>query len=900
MPTANVRASIYAVIGFTLLMINAFVISPAATGAVHDALDEALVIDDEDWTGDDWLNATAQRSYYAYDLTNVEAILNGSTTEMEWELTGPVIYNVTTHREVLMHDEANHLLTYAEETSFEWAGGIDPSTNVSNINILWDGQRIGATGIAMGAVVSFAQAAFTAGWLEHQMTDLYASSVTADGYETIFADLMENGGATSLDVAAMAHTAASYHAWNSSSEAQEAYNNSFIQGNPTAVTWSIPDFLAFAPSAYNTAQYGGTCVALRCDAGPLVAVSQGAPVQFATEVVEGSSTLNRATMLGYVALDENGTVDQAQTWARDMTIWYALAPMWANSGHEVDIRDTTDADLRDRFLYASGIDIDEPEVLDFLLFGWDNNTPKGLLESTSNGLGWGMANLLSAASDNPFEVILEYDLSLSEMEDLGAYAGDIFLGLVGVPTISLGVPGVMKSDEYAYACFGGIDPLSGAYPALGLNVAGLWPMATGHEVALNHSTVTRILEGPHGLLDNSVNFLYGEFSGVSVPMNETMMPETGGVQHVWNDTFVAELYEIELEDARALRYFVRDLIFNVTIGDLLGDMFGAQPYATMPIEQWLFGWRDPLVAQLNGDVDDPDLGWVSLEKNRTYIHSNNVSTESRTVITVNTGAGDLDEVGVRLLQDGSPYLPWRTPARDDATYGLLGTVMQAGVIGGSMHPLDGGSVNLVGYAVTDTEYVGPSVVHGLNMHEHHISLDPLENPIQAKLINSESMIDVFPGALPIYFGAEVEMHVEPTSQVIMSGKSQSKFYLDTRGVGAMNPSMDNLTPVFVIETEAGISAEDAATFDSLVVTNAKPFLYWTNMDTGPDEYYIDQVTLGIWVVGDLFLLAALITWLRGDRDELAEATAAEAKLRDAALKEVAKQIVDAEEAASED
>ena len=45
---------------------------------------------------------------------------------------------------------------------------------------------------------------------------------------------------------------------------------------------------------------------------------------------------------------------------------------------------------------------------------------------------------------------------------------------------------------------------------------------------------------------------------------------------------------------------------------------------TMPLNNWLYGWRDPVSAFAAGDVTNPELGWSKLETNETYFGSANL------------------------------------------------------------------------------------------------------------------------------------------------------------------------------------------------------------------------------------------------------------------------------------
>ena len=90
------------------------------------------------------------------------------------------------------------------------------------------------------------------------------------------------------------------------------------------------------------------------------------------------------------------------------------------------------------------------------------------------------------------------------------------------------------------------------------------------------------------------------------------------------------------------------------------------------------------------------------------------------------------------------------------------------------------------------------------------------------MINDESILDIFPGALPVYFGGTVEMQVEPNVNAAIAGEMTSYFYLDTRGIGAIDPTIDDLQPVFQISESSSATEADAEFIKNSVITNMQP------------------------------------------------------------------------------
>ena len=109
-----------------------------------------------------------------------------------------------------------------------------------------------------------------------------------------------------------------------------------------------------------------------------------------------------------------------------------------------------------------------------------------------------------------------------------------------------------------------------------------------------------------------------------------------------------------------------------------------------------------------------------------------------------------------------------------------------------------------------------------------------------------------PSALPGYLGSDIEVKSEQLSGLIIAGDSTTTFYLDTRAGDDMAtaPSMDDLVPVFQIESSSMIEDEDAAQMESAIVQNQNYFTYWMNFDTG-----LDSIPLLLWVFSLIAFLA---------------------------------------------
>ena len=131
-------------VGAVLVMLNLAVIGPMATGAVPDAVNDAVATKVKDDICKDvlclevhegWAEETSQRDFYAWSIVNVDDVENNGT-EPVYERIGPITYDVTLKRTVEDYDIKNGLLKYSQITSYECSEDTAYScdTNVSQLN----------------------------------------------------------------------------------------------------------------------------------------------------------------------------------------------------------------------------------------------------------------------------------------------------------------------------------------------------------------------------------------------------------------------------------------------------------------------------------------------------------------------------------------------------------------------------------------------------------------------------------------------------------------------------------------------------------------------------------------------------------------------------------------------
>ena len=864
------KASVLLVTGLVLIGINFLALAPFVAGQVEAGVADAVAdgydgYDDDgnkDYTADyddEWLISTSERVYFAYSLDNPEGVNAGE--EHEFTRMGPFIYEVTTTREILDFDYDAGEITYSEFDSFEWCenctwiddngdshNSVSGSTEITQVNILWNTQRIAgiSTGIIYGEV--FAKAGFANSMIANDLQNR-APSIWAS--QDISGLVAANGAATTLAGA-------------------------YMQGNGGS-TDGMPDFSTYTDGIMTDAvdPSTGICIALTCDIGPMLVAGMGAPDG-------GATTQTRAALYGYADSGE-------QMNAIDLAVYSLAGGTFLARGGGAELSEATD--LRERLDEISGVDIADPDVLNGVLFGTPGaDIANGLLSvSDYSGIPLnGVALFLLGADGDLFGTMTTYGIGLTQLLGLSDYAGQ-WIGLVGTPTefemILTGGQGTINADDWWQLSFGGEEPIAGGYIPIGLN-RGDFEGTVDMDVA----KVTEILyTSPYALTSDFASiFMYGELSGSTLPAEE------GGATTDWNDAYVAGLYDISEADAAAVRSWVADFMFDQVIGALLGFQYGGSAYITQPVENWLFGWRDIIVADVvYGEPDNMALGWVSLETNETYFGSDSVTTGDYDVYVASTQGDDMgqrlrqgyinsdgdghcdfklnsdgtmadaDSSGMYPCEDGELYgftehLPWRAPHRETSTLGLLSAhvgnnnTVVAGAVGGVADSENSFKVNLVGYAMAESVPGDMETYKGIEMRAHTVNLDPSQNQIQAKLIGSASFVDVLPGALPVYFGSTVDIKVEPVTQVAMYGKSVSMFHLDLRGPGMLNPEMDVDThPVFEIHTFSEIPDDDAETFRCRVRDNMEP-MYWTDFGGSGDcelegTAVIDYVTATLYI-----------------------------------------------------
>lgn len=873
------KATIMLVIGIMLVGVNATIVTSTFDGLISEGMADnvAAAYAQDELIDDDWNESTSEKVYFGYNLTDIDA-LSSEDPSNAYTKVGPWIYNVTSHKELLDWNEVEGTMTYSEYEVFEWCGDCTwedrdgtmgdigkiydsvPGTNdFQNVNILWMAESIGAIGpVGFEYGEPFAKAGFATNMMELELSSKAPSIWSA---EDISNKLYGAEAATPSYVMTEA-----YAVWNASAGAG----------------MMEPDFTSSANMILEDAvdPSTGMCIALTCDYGPMLVAGMGEP----NEVV----TPTRAMLYGY------SDISEPERTHIDWAVYALAGSTFLANGGGADL--TTTDNNRERLLEVSGVNIANPAVLEYLLFGInEDGLAEGIIQETDfNGLPLnGNILFLLGAQGDAFSTMSTYGIGLTQLLGLADWAG-AWIGMLGIPAefpmILTGSSGTMNANDWWIASFGGEEPLAGGYIPLGLNM-GPWE----GQIDMSSEDVRNVLyDSPYALASTGfgAEFMYGEATGKTLPQGADGA-EVGGTVSDWNDEYVANLYGITVLEAQSVRNYIANFMVDVVVPTLLTFQTGASAYTTQTVDQWLFGSCDPVLEFQYGSV----ACYSSLETNKTYYGSvseefpNGISTGDYSAYVMSIEG---DTIGQRLMQgyantdgDGlcdfdysasgvylgediectegqvygmTEYLTWRAPAKDAANYGLMeeavGSSVDYAVLENSIGAIgtadESFKYNLGGYAVAMTE-VGDNVeFKGIPMVEHSIVLDATQHNIQSKLIpTSLSPISVTPGVLGLYFNGNVDFKVEPNTNAVMYGHGTLQFVLDIRGLGYDSPDLSegatDAYPVFEIAIHSEIGDEDAE--DVRGATDSIGIMGFTNLDAPMPILALNLVQLVVYVLG---------------------------------------------------
>ncbi len=852
--------------GLTFLLLNMTLIPIVFTGAVEGAVEEKFetypldVACGED--GDcstveaDWVTSMSQRDYYAWDVTNLADVMeNGSTPT--YQKMGPFTYDITSTKTLIEHDSDAGELTYNLVKSFECSSDSEMpcDTEISQLNIQFRPQIIGATGTAFKGVMDLTKIGFASAVMNQDLNTTQAGIATSE-YITSITNVGGGAGYGAYGSAALGMA-------ESMGKVSVLIPN-MVDGNPLpAPDWSegIDDALYSAVHPLDP-EFN---ISLRDPAGPVAFMGLGTP-EILVSTIEAdpanSVTVQRATAYGYLAMmmidtdgddvDDTLVPDYPQTLVRDWALYVLTGSEFQENGGGSDFTDSDD--IADRLENLLDVEFDDVDCLNLMMNGDGTDTPLGLLAENAGGTGFGLDAFLNMDAET---AMLTYGLDLDQYTAIATWAGGWATSTTSMRLALVGGTGTINAGQFVNTTFGDEDPINGGYLERSLNLGGMWEsMYALPPVNLTPEQSANVLYGPLGLTTRTgaTMFLYGELSGYTPPVNlTTFEPATPAV---WNTDTIAAAYDIDTNAANAMRTLVTESIFKDFVPGFLMDNFGTSPYLTQSVNNWLYGWHDPVSAYLeSGDSSNMSVGWASLESNATYFGSNGVPNGDGTNYTICTGENPACDRGEMIEEDGSNQLSWRNDAMFEATYGLIAPEELSGTTGGFLTG-EGDKVDVSGYAITDLTCDGTSSVKEIPVDVCTASVEPTGRLIQAKLLKTFSLLDATPSALPVYLGSDIQVESEQLSGLIIAGESTTTFYLDTRDGNDMvtPPTMDDMVPVFQIESASMIGDDDAEEMESAIVQNQNYFTFWSNFDSG-----LDFIPFFLWIFGiSLLFIPAII------------------------------------------
>ena len=921
--------------GLVLVSLN-LALGAYATGQVPAAVEDAVAMKVKDdicentlctEVNEDWVESTSQRDFYAWHILNVDDVANNNSEPM-YEKIGPITYDITLKKQVENYDIKNGLLTYSQVTSYACSDEtlVPCSQEISQLNIAFNPQVVGATGTAINAVMDITKTGFVSGVLDIHMKQVTAAIGVADEikYEHMFnLEAVEGSGSMYVIDTSLYNSAESYFLEGMFEAFDEAYGDAFLDDeNKTYLgeggvdpkwvdgTWnddgdgilendeywyydnngdlvgdlnengiidnessSFVSTIDLEYAFYDAVGPDGENLSLVNYMGPLVYAAMGEPesLEYIQQNPDESVTLERADLWGFAH-----PTDLNITLARDWTMYGGMGALMLDygAGNDDYLTDYSEDNvtLSERMDRMFDLEIDDDVAAKVLNMGNGTDSPMGILAVSDSGTSFGLSEFLDMNGQTAVET---YGLTINQYLKIKDYCNNWMNDITTLPLILVGGEGYISASQFVNQSFGSLNPIDDSYTEFSLNIGGEWGTGAygfpaGNPIDLTQEESANMLYGKWGLTTSwgASMFLYGELSGKSLPINYTN--NQSAPHQEWTNDTVADIYGIDVEAAGAARLFVREVVFKNFVPEFLIDSFGTSKYLTQPMNNWLLGWHDPVNAYLEtDDSENMTAGWTALEANETFYGSDayvegGISTGDPIHITICTGEVDTCDKGETVQVGDSEYVSWRTKEKQDETHKLITAELQEETTGGFLTG-DGDKIDLSGYGYADVKCDGEGELKGIPVDICTAKMDPLDRSIQAKLINSGELLDAIPGALPVYFESEVEMKVEQLSGAIIGGQSQSIFWLDTRNTTEQQnpPVKSDLQQVFMIQTSAELDDETAETMESQIVTNQDMLAFFTNFD-----HWVDYVALSIWMLGltSLLLGIVLIFVLKGDKE----------------------------------
>ena len=827
-----------------------------STGGVEDAvleatkttpLDNICANDDCTELESDWVTSTADRDFYGWTVTNLDDVMANGTAPTH-EKIGPVTYTITSDRTFVSRDSTAGTITYHENTSY--ACSVDTvvpcDVEITQLNIGFTPQVIGATGMAINGIMDLTKVGFAAQMINQDMNTTQAGTATTGDLCKVPVPIV---GMTAVPCDTWANGAEGQ--WKSSPTGQAiiASNLNFDVANTTG-DWLSGDLDNAMMNTFHPFDANFN-ISLMESLGPVAFIGMGEPEMLVSQMlqdVSNSTVMARASTYGYLAMADATTPDFVKTFVRDWTMYAAVGTSFQGYGGGSDFNASNNDDITSRLHNLLGADFTGANGIALMVAGHLTDTPTGLIATNADATGFGLAAFLTMEVP---DAMAAFNLTVEQYTAVATWAGGWATSATSAQLGLLGGVGTMNAEQFVNQTFGGMSPVGDPYLTNSLNMGGAWGagMIPGHAdatpVSITQAQAGNMLYGPLGLTTSTgaTLFLYGELSGMTPPVN--LMTMEPAAPMTWNASTIGLLYGVDENTAEAMSLFVSSPIFADFVPGFLMSSFGTTPYLTQEFNNWLLGWHDPVSAFLaSGNPMDMTVGWTSLESNATFYGSGGIVSDTGTDYMICTGEVSTCDKGEMMAIDGSSYFAWKDPAKTVNTFGLITAESRTGTTGGFLTGSDD-MVDLSGYATAAITCDGTSTLKDIAVDDCSASLDPLERPIQAKLLDTDTLLDALPGALPVYFGSEVSLQAEQLSGAIIAGSSESTFWLDMRPITDQHtaPNASHLQAVFMITSSSEIGDADAEDLASSVTTNQKALTYWTNFDV-PTDFLAPLLLIG--------------------------------------------------------
>ncbi|MEC7112867.1 MAG: hypothetical protein VXW72_04955, partial [Candidatus Thermoplasmatota archaeon] len=456
---------------------------------------------------EDWASSTSDRSYYAWNLTNADEVMAGEAPV--YEKLGPFDYEITTTRNIIAFDKEAGTLTYDESKVFTCAmdDPEDCNTPITQLNIPFQPQVVGATGLAIENVMDLTKVGFSAGIMAMELESFSAAKVSAEWVSNTMAGgyVAYTDGAT-LDPAnaSIAIGTNWYDQFDAYFAAMNLSGMNNMQGMGETITYtqaiqgqqlaaggvtfagnaSITDLTyafdsAVMPTTGDDVSLSGTVgvmvLAGHCDAFPTATYDE--VMADAANGFANVGTMQRAGIWGFTVMASETMPDINATIANDYAVCFGMGGMFANvfGGADDDwFADATAVDASTRIMNYLGVDIDNTVAMGLLFGGQGTDEPMGLFATNEEGTSFGLANFMGMEAA---DAMVAYGLDAAQYGAIATWAGGWLSSASSLPMVLLGSAGTMTAEQFVNVTFGDADPVNGGYLDNSLNLGGAWGSA---------------------------------------------------------------------------------------------------------------------------------------------------------------------------------------------------------------------------------------------------------------------------------------------------------------------------------------------------------------------------------------------------------------------------------------